>query len=294
MTIHDYACDVCGATDAAPIEVTRHYTKGEPIAVCRNCGFVYARWRPSPEEIAKAWATQVFSGKFEDGQYTARGIPAVRARHVYVAEFVDGNTSLRGQETVDIGAGEGVFLQMLAGPDYGAKPFGIELSEPNCRLLKEAGLPCFNGTVENYLASSAARAHGFDRATVVWTLENTSSCRSMMESGRKLLKDDGFLTVATSSRILVPFKKPLHYYLNSLVSALHPFFFSANALRNLFTNAGFKIEHVNRFIDTDYLVITGRAERQASRPAVTKDDWLEVISFFERWHEETRNHYASV
>ena len=51
MTIHDYPCDVCGAGDAAAIEVTRHYTKGEPIAVCRNCGFVYARWRPSPAEM---------------------------------------------------------------------------------------------------------------------------------------------------------------------------------------------------------------------------------------------------
>jgi len=292
MTIHGYPCDVCGVRDPAPIEVTRHYTKGEPIAVCRNCGFVYASWRPSPEEIAKAWATQVFSGKFEDGQYTARGIPAVRARHVYAAEFIHGTVSLSGQDTVDIGAGEGVFLQMLASPEYGAKPFGIELSEPNCRLLKEVELPCFNGTVEQYLASPGARVHGFDRATVIWTLENTSSCRSMMEGAHNLLRDGGYLTVATSSRILVPFKKPLHYYLNPLVSALHPFFFSANALHNLFTNACFKVEHVNRFIDTDYLVMTGRAEPQASRPALAKDDWQDVIGFFERWHEETKKHYA--
>jgi hypothetical protein len=292
MTIHGYPCDVCGASGPAPLEVTRHYTKGEPIAVCRNCGFVYASWRPSPAEIANAWATQVFSGKFEDGQYTARGIPAVRARHVYVAEFIHGTISLRDQEIVDIGAGEGVFLQMLAGPEYGAKPFGIELSEPNCRLLKDAGLPCFNGTVEDYLASPGAREHGFDRATVVWTLENTSSCSSMMQGARKLLKDGGFLTVATSSRILVPFKKPLHYYLNPLVSALHPFFFSVNALRNLFTNADFEVVHVNRFIDTDYLVMTGRAISPASRPALVKDNWQDVNHFFERWHEETKNHYA--
>ena len=209
MTIHDYPCDVCGAGDAAPIEVTRHYTKGEPIAVCRNCGFVYARWRPSPADIADAWATQVFSGKFEDGAYTARGIPAVRARHVYVAEFIHGRVSLKGQETVDIGAGEGVFLKMLAGPDYGAKPFGVELSGPNCELMTQAGFcPDFKGMVEDYLASPGARMHGFDRATVVWTLENTSSCSSMMSGAHRLLKQGGYLTVATSSRILVPFKKP--------------------------------------------------------------------------------------
>jgi hypothetical protein len=292
MTIHDYPCDVCGAGDAAAIEVTRHYTKGEPIAVCRNCGFVYARWRPSPAEIAEAWATQVFSGKFQDGQYTARGIPAVRARHVYVAEFIHGTVSLKDKETVDIGAGEGVFMQLLAGPDYGAKSSGIELSEPNCRLVEEAGFPCFNGTVEDYLASPGARMNGFDRATVVWTLENTSSCSSMMEGSHKLLKEGGYLTVATSSRVLVPFKKPMHYYLNPMASALHPFFFSANALHNLFTNAGFAVEHTNRFIDTDYLVMTGKALPEQARPALVKDDWQQVISFFERWHEETKNHYV--
>ena len=90
----------------------------------------------------------------------------------------------------------------------------------------------------------------------------------------------------------MPFKKPLHYYLNSQVSALHPFFFSANALRNLFTNAGFDVEHVNRFIDTDYLVMTGRASSGSPPPPLAKDDWRDVISFFERWHEETKNHYA--
>src|SRR5207248_541194 len=198
---------------------------------------------------------EVFSGKFDDGHYTARGVPAVRARHVYVAEFIHGLVLLRDQDTVDIGAGEGVFLQLLATPEYGAKPFGIELSADNCRLMMNNGLACFNGTVEDYVASPDARMHGFDRATIVWTLENTSSCRSMMAGARALLRDGGYLTVATSSRILVPFKKPLHYYLNSKASALHPFFFSANALRNLFTNAGFAVEHVNRFIDTDYLVM---------------------------------------
>ncbi len=292
MTIHEHACDVCSSNDSAAIEVTRFYTKAEPIAVCRNCGFVYARWRPSPAEIADAWATEVFSGKFDDGHYTARGIPAVRARHVYVAEFIHGTVSLRDQETVDIGAGEGVFLQLLASADYRAKPFGIELSAANCRLVDAAGLQCFNGTIEDYLASKGARAGAFDRATIVWTLENTSSCRSMMESAHALLKPGGFLTVATSSRILVPFKKPLHYYLNSRVSALHPFFFSANGLRNLFTNAGFHVEHVNRFIDTDYLVMTGRAMPDAARPALVKEDWREVIDFFQRWHDETQNHYS--
>lgn len=294
MAIHEYPCSVCGSDDAAAIEVTRFYTKVEPIAVCRNCGFVYARWRPSPADIAAAWATQVFAGKFDDGHYTARGIPAVRARHIYVADFFHNAVSLKGMETVDIGAGEGVFLQLLAGQDYGANPFGIELSEPNCRLMRDAGLDCFQGTVEDYLTSAGPRPRQFDRATVVWTLENTSSCLGMMRSARALLKRDGFLAVGTSSRILVPWRKPLHYYLNPEVRSIHPFFFSANALRNLFASAGFEVEQVNRFIDTDYLVMVGRAAGEPAALTPVKDDWRAVIDFFGRWHEETQKYYADV
>jgi hypothetical protein len=288
----DYACDVCGSEHAADIEVTRHYTKGEPVAVCRDCGFVYMRTRPVPSETTAAWATEVFSDRFDEGHYTARGIPAVSARHVYVAEFLEINVSLRGKATVDIGAGEGAFLQLLADPKYGAVTFGIEPSAVNCRLMTQAGFACFNGSVEEYLASAGARADGFERATIIWTLENTGSCRSMMAAARSLLKEDGYLTVATGSRVLVPFKKPLHYFLNPQVAAIHPFFFSANALHNLFGNAGFAVEYVNRFIDTDYLVMIGRAQRQPDCTPLAKDDWREVINFFERWHDETQNHYA--
>ncbi len=115
----------------------------------------------------------------------------------------------------------------------------------------------------------------------------------MMTGARALLKDHAYLTVATGSRILVPFKKPLHYFLNPQVASIHPFFFSTNALQNLFTNAGFTIEHVNRYIDTDYLVMIGQAAPTLTRQQLAVDDWQAVIGFFERWHKETQDHYAN-
>jgi cyclopropane fatty-acyl-phospholipid synthase-like methyltransferase len=209
-----------------------------------------------------------------------------------VAEFIHVNVGLKDAETVDIGAGEGVFLQLLSDPAYGARVFGIEPSAANCKLMLQASLRCFKGSIEAYLASPEVRVRGFDRATIVWTLENTSSCRSMMAGARSLLKDDGFLTVATGSRILVPFKKPLHYFLTPQVASIHPFFFSTNALRNLFGNAGFTLEHVNRYIDTDYLVMIGRAARKPRQGDLLKDDWRQIIDFFQRWHDETQSYYA--
>jgi hypothetical protein len=289
-----HVCDVCGEDDAADIDATRHYTGGQAASVCRNCGFVYARLRPSSEEVTKAWAEEIFAaGTFTEATYTARGIPAVRARHVYVAEFVATRIGTQGRDLVDIGAGEGEFLTLLQDPRYETKVFGIEPSGPNCELMTKAGVACFHGRIEEYLAAPGRKPGGFDLATIAWTLENTGSCSGMMEGARSLLKTGGYLTVATSSRILVPFKKPMHYFLHPRALAIHPFFFSANALTNLFTRAGFEVEHVNRFIDTDYLVMSGRALAEPAKKPLLKDDWRAVISFFDRWHAETRDYYAS-
>ena len=289
-SLTEYPCDVCGGDAAAEIEVARHYTGDRPLHVCKNCGFVYVRLRRDLADITGAWAKYVFGDTFEDGKYTAR-IPAVKARHIYVAEFIDTTVGLRDKSLCDIGAGEGVFLQMLT-KDYGARPFGVEPSAENCEAMRAAGIACFHGMIEDYLAAPECRSGGFDLASIVWALENTGSCRGMMAGARRLLRTGGQLTVATSSRILVPFKKPMHYFLNPLAPDLHPFFFSANALRNLFAAAGFAVRHVNRYIDTDYLVMAGEALERPEAAPPAKDDWREVVDFFRRWHEDTRDHYA--
>ncbi|SMP83141.1 hypothetical protein SAMN06295888_1742 [Desulfonatronum zhilinae] len=75
--------------------------------------------RRDPEAIARCWSEELYGS-----QYTAR-IPAVKARQVYVADFLDMSIGLQDNLLVDIGAGEGQFLE-IAAREYKARPFGIE------------------------------------------------------------------------------------------------------------------------------------------------------------------------
>ncbi len=279
----EFNCDLCGSDDAEPIEVSRAYMSDGVVHVCKNCGFVYVRRRRSIQRIADAWSQEIF----QKG-YTAR-IPAVKARQTYVAEFLDTNVGLKGKSVCDIGGGEGQFLDIIRGADYEADVFAIEPAEQNCKLMSDAGIENFHGTIEDYIASGADRK--FDIVTVMWTLENTQDCRGMINAAYDLLKDGGRLLIATGSRILVPFKKPLHLYLSKNPADTHCFRVSANTLQGLMAVSGFEMAEVNRYIDTDYLTMLGRKTDRSVDIAWKGDDWHEVVDFFERWDKETREHY---
>ncbi|MDP7603846.1 MAG: methyltransferase domain-containing protein, partial [Alphaproteobacteria bacterium] len=153
-----------------------------------------ARWR-SP---ATGWPHSARSWR---GFLLAR-IPAVKARQIYVAEFIDTFIGLRGKTLCDIGGGEGQFLEIVKAPDYGAEVFTIEPSPSNCAAMRERGVEAFQGTIEDFLADAPGLERRFDIVSIMWTLENCRSCRSMLDGAYELLKDGGHILVATGSRIL--------------------------------------------------------------------------------------------
>ncbi len=289
-TAKEHDCDVCGSSDAAEIECLRAYSGGRPIHVCRDCGFVYVRERRSFQEIADAWSYELYG---EDRSYTAQ-LPAIKARQMFVAHSIDTELGLKGKKVCDIGAGEGLFLVMLAGEEYGADVFGIEPSPILCEDMTKLGVPNTVGTIETYLESPERAEGAFDIVTIIWTLENCEDCRVMLEGAHRLLKPGGHVVVATGSRILVPFKKPLQYYVGDADLDTHNFRFSATALERLLATTGFEKQHVNRYIDNDVLCMIARKTEPVAKDAgdLPVDDWRAVIDFFERWHAETKAHYA--
>jgi 2-polyprenyl-3-methyl-5-hydroxy-6-metoxy-1,4-benzoquinol methylase len=280
----DFPCDVCGGTDAVEIECSRRYTNNEPIHVCKNCGFVYVVRRRSARAIADSWSRDIYQVG-----YTAR-IPAVKARQTYVADMLDVELGLGGKTLCDIGGGEGQFLE-IARDQYGAKVFAVEPSAANCAGLAKAGIPHFHGTVEDFSASAEQSAGPFDVVTIMWTLENCQQPRVMLDAAWTVVKPGGHIAVATGSRILAPFKKPLHYYMSKQVADAHATRYSANTLQAILAVSGFRPVSVNRWVDTDYLVvIAARAERGQAIPW-RGDDPAAVLDFFRRWDIETQAHY---
>lgn len=279
----EFPCDVCGTTDAIEVPHAREYTENQPIHICTHCGFVYVKQRRSAKEIADTWANEWYGNK--DNGYTAH-IPAVKARQTYVADFIDVGLGLKGKEVCDIGAGEGSFLKMVR-DEYGARVFGIEPSHTNCSQMTQMGISNFDGTIEEYIASDQSKNYKADIVTIVWTLENCLSCRDMLAGAYSILKDGGSVVVATGSRILVPFKKPLNYYLDPNFVDTHCFRFSANTLRGILAVSGFEVTQMNRYIDSDWLCAIAQKRPVGAHIFWEKDDCRSVADFFERWHKET-------
>ena len=276
-----FRCDLCGEDRPVEVPYARLYTGDQPVHICGNCGFVYVRERRSAKEIARVWSDQIYGSV-----YSAQNNPAVIARQIFVAEFLAGNSDIAGKRICDIGAGEGLFLKYLA-ERYSTIGFGIEPSLHNCKLLADAGIGCFNGTIEQFNESLQGSSYQADVVTIMWTLENCTSCIDMLKGARALLTDGGKIVVATGSRILVPFKKPLFMYFSGTPMDSHSFRFSANSLQNALGKTGFKTLATNRFVDSDILCILAEKMPNGDMGIFCKDNPAEVHSFFERWHWES-------
>ncbi len=280
-----FPCDVCGSTDAIRLPHERKYTKGQNIYICKKCGFIYVKRRRPYSTVAQAWSKELF-GK----AYTSK-TPLMLARHTYIAEFIDQSIGLKNKKVCDIGAGEGQFLN-IAKNNYGASVFGIEPSSENCNIMKRLGIRCFDGTLEEYIKSPLHKNYRSDIVTMMWTLENATSCKDLVMGARAVLKKEGYLVVATGSRILVPFSKPLNLYLSSNPADTHPARFSRNTLASLLAVAGFKIVHVNPYLnDSLALCIIAKKTKINKKIKIKGDDFQKVYDFFKRWHIETQKYY---
>ena len=204
------ASPATSAVRTIPIEVpyARLYTRNQPVHICGSCGFVYVRSRRSSEEIARVWNEELYGTV-----YTAKKHPAMLPRYTYIAGFMESHFDIGSKKVCDIGAGEGLFLKYLK-DNHDIVPFGIEPSPPIAARSSNS-----ESNPSSARSSSSARAeereYRADVATILWTLENCLSCLDMLEGAAAILPVGGRIVVATGSRILVPFKKPLFYYLSN-------------------------------------------------------------------------------
>jgi len=282
--------DFIGIGEMVEIPCSKNYTDGQSIHVCKDTGLVRVKDLRSADEIANSWSLDIYGDDLSKETYTAR-VPAVKARQTYVADYVDVNIGLKGKLLCDIGAGEGQFLEIITNESYQAKVFGVEPSERNCNALSKNNFDNFSGTIEEYAISNQFLEHKFDIITIMWTLVNCYSCLEMVNIAYKMLKPGGHLVVAEGSRILVPFKKPLHMYFGHLPVDLHPYHFSVNSLSNLLKINKFKIEFKNRFIDSDILCIIGTKKDVESEQRFEVDEYEKVLNYFDRWDKETNLYY---
>ena len=275
--------DYLGLGKFIDIPCSKKLTGGIPINILKYSGLVSVVKRRSSKKIAEEWSNNFGRNKNYDAK-----IPAVLARHTYTAETIVSKIQLKSKSLIDLGAGQGTFLNILKKKKKLKRLFGVEPSKKNCKEIKDYGIKTFNGRIEEFASTKNEK---FDVATLLWTLCNCSDPFNIIKSAHKILKKNGYIVVAEGSRILVPFKKPIQMYFSRVQKPdMHPFHFSKNSLINLLVLNKFKIVYVNQYIDSDYLLVIAKKTNKVQIRDIKLDNFKKVKLFFKDWYKNSLNY----
>ena len=260
----------------------KYLPAGDSIYVNPVTGFVTSSRSMSAENVAKYWSEIIFPNKSEES-YSAYN-PFAQARLFYVMQSIakflnfDKETNLR---ICDFATGEGVLLNLLRSKYPKLKVSGTEHSSALVQLLKSNGFDVYMKTLG--IQTSTFDKEQFDISTLTWTLANAIDPLACLRDVVNNPKTGGYVCVAESSRILVPFRKSLSDYFSKTFPAdLHPSNFSENTLKLLMQLAGLEIVFVNRYFDSDVLLIMGKKVDHQVEPKFF-DVQMQVVDFMKEW-----------
>jgi hypothetical protein len=265
----------------------KYLQPGDSIFVQPVSGFVTSSREMGAEAVAKFWSEIIFPDSSQES-YSAH-FPFAKARLLYVLETTAQFLKLNIGSSLawcDFATGEGVFLELLRRFYPSIEIYGTEHS---ATLVKQLRSQNFNVSEKALGSVTVDDNKLFDVSTLSWTLANCIDPLAVLLDVVSQTKMGGYVCVAESSRILVPFRKSLKDYFSPKMPAdLHPSNFSANTLRCLMQLAGLEICYTNRFFDSDVLLVIGRRIENEVKPTYF-DTADAVVHFFREW--DMQSHY---
>jgi SAM-dependent methyltransferase len=220
--------------------------------VSKNTGTVFHDDIIKNKDNLESW-NKIYSKKIEPKnlQYTSDN-PIMNSRHFYgvklIEQFLKTKNLLKKRlNFCDFGTGEANFPFLLKKQLKNVNIILTEYSKLNFNFFQRKFVKAkinikksFLGSIEDF--DQLKNNKTIDFASLNWTLCNCSNPIEVLQSINNSLVDKGFLMIAESSRILVPFKKPIYNYFNSkFKSSYHPWHFSYNSLQNLLEICNFRV-----------------------------------------------------
>ena len=276
-----------------PIEVTRSYVQNNDILyVNKATGICSAKLPININEVVQYWSNNIFKSSSPE-DYNAF-LPFATARLFYVFRSIIDFFKLTTDSKLtiaDFATGQGVLLNIIKNFSKNLNLVGTEHSGDLVELLSNSGFNIQSTPVTSKMPSLFEA----DIGIINWTLSCCADPYDFLLGVRNNLSDSGYVVVAESSRIMVPYKKPLSYLLNPThPTNIHPFYFSKNSLAALLQSCGFEVRYTNRFFDSDVLLIIAQKSSMPNQDKkLVVDSAEDVINFFNKYHELT-NFYQTL
>ena len=291
--ILDYKAKTSGKR-ALKIDFLKGISKSN-IYISKKTGLIFHKPKISTDKVLKFWSEKIFSNKidYKNLTYSSENI-TMKSRHFYCANFSKKYLIKKNLNYCDFGTGEGNFLKEVLSINKNININFTEFSKKNILLilkdLKSKKLRNYNfhnGPIEHVNMNKNIKNINF--GSLLWTLCNCIDPIEVLKSIHKKMSKSSHLLIAESSRILVPFKKPIYNYFNiyNHTENTHPWHFSFNSLSNLLELSGFRIVHHNRFYDENDMVVIAKKRNLNSKPKFIKDDYKKIKLFLKKWKENS-------
>ena len=274
-----------------PLTILNKISKSK-VFISKKTGTIYHSPNINAEESLSTWEKKIYSKKIdsEKRHYTSNN-PIMKSRHYYSALFLNDILRKGKIKFCDYGAGEGNFgcelLKINKNIKYNFTEHSSALYKSTYKLINKKTKSTFyghNGSIESSTLNKNFK--NFDAASLLWTLCNCVKPLEILKVIHKSLKENGFLLISESSRILVPFKKPIYNFFipNHETRNTHPWYFSFNSLSNLLEVSGFRIIKNNRYYDENDLVVIAQKKNIKNHiPNIKIDDPKKVVKFLKEW-----------
>ncbi len=278
---------------AIKIKFNKNISKSA-LFLSKKTGTLFHSPNKNSEISVREWSNKIYSKKINTKKikYTSNN-PIMKSRHYYSAIFINKYLKKKITNFCDYGTGEGNFAKELFRVN---KKITFHFTEHSKNLFKHTkkmikkifkkNFLSHNGTIES--TAKLKNFNNFDCASLLWTLCNCVDPLTVLQTIHSSLRKDGLIIISESSRILVPFKKPIFNFFvsNHKTQNTHPWYFSYNSLSNLLEISGFRIIDRNRYFDeNDLVVIAKKMNKKTHKPIIKVDNYKKVLKFLKDWEK---------
>ena len=266
------------------------------LYISKKTGAIFHSPSSNAPQSLELWAKKIYSKKINPKKikYTSDN-PIMKSRHYYSALFLNKYLNDKKIKFCDYGTGEGNFASELYRIN---KKIIFNFTEHSPSLFKKTKTKIFKIYKKNFLSFNGSiedsvkkkKFNNFDACSLLWTLCNCVKPIEVLDAIHSSLKKDGLLLISESSRILVPYKKPIYNFFisNHDIRNTHPWFFSYNSLSNLLEICGFSIVATNRYYDENDLIIVAKKKNKKTHvPKIKIDKIKDIIFFLKDWEKNS-------